>query len=445
MEKNKYHLIGIGGIGMSALAEWLLQEGYEVSGSDLCLSPLTKRLQSLGAKVTQGHFSTTISNELSVVFSSDIPETNSELSEARRLGCETLHRSDLARRLIGEIPLFAITGSHGKTTTTALLTEVFEEGGLSPSFLLGGISLRFGVNGRRAQGNVAVLEADESDGSFLNCSPLGAIITNFDREHLRYWKTEEALSGGFLKFRQQVKEPNLLFYCGDDPVLANQARTGVSYGFEASNDLIISNVTQTGWQLSFDITFEGKNYQQVILHHIGRHQALNAGAVFGLALRYGVAEEKIRQAFLYFKRVKRRLEIKGEKDGILFLDDYGHHPTEIAATLKGLRQAFPTKRIVVVFQPHRYSRTEDCLSLFGKAFNDADLLFMTEIYSAGEPQKEGISSLLLQKEIQKLRAIPIILHARDGMGVRLKKDLKSGDLCVSFGAGDITHLYSELA
>lgn len=443
-EKNHYHFVGIGGIGMSALAEWLLKEGYTVSGSDLNTSPIVSRLMSLGASVTKGHLAEVVREGSEVVFSSDIPEGNVELEAAKKLGCKTFHRSELAKKLIGTSPLLAVTGAHGKTSTSAVLIEVLEKAGLSPSFLIGGISRHFGVNGRRGEGKWVVLEADESDGSFLKCAPLGAIVTNFDREHLKYWKTEKALLDGFEQFAVQVEESELFFYCGDDPKLKAIYKRGVSYGFLDHNDLKISNLEQREWELSFDLSFEGRDYQKIVLKHIGNHQALNAAAVFGLALRLNIPEEVIRNALRNFSGVKRRLEVKGEVGHVLYLDDYGHHPTEIATTLKGLKKAFPLNRLVVAFQPHRYSRTEDSLALFGKAFEAADRLLMTDIYSAGEAVRPGINAEAIKREIEKKSTLPIELVSREKLASRVEEVVQPFDICLSIGAGDITHLFQEI-
>ncbi len=441
---DHYHLVGIGGIGMSALAEWLLSEGHAVSGSDLSLSSITKKLESRGAKVSYTHTKEHITPKTKVVYSSGIPQDNIELKTALQEGCLLLHRSDLICRLVNQSPLLVVTGAHGKTSTTAMLAEVLEKAGWAPSLFLGGISNYFGVNGKKGEGDWVVLEGDESDGSFLNCRPTGAIVTNFDREHISYWKTEEGLLKGFLQFEHQVKDENLFFYCGDDPVLAAHYSNGFSYGFSSTNDLVLSNLKQEGWNLTFDIAFQGKDYKKVVLHHIGEHQALNGAAVFGLALQLGIEEPSIRSALATFGGVKRRVDKKGEKNNILFLDDYGHHPTEIAATIKGIKKAFPTRRLIVAFQPHRYSRTAECLSLFGKAFEGADLVLLSDIYSAGEKPIPGITGQSILQQIQQASKVSVHYVLRDQMRNKLDELMCQQDICISMGAGDITHLFSTI-
>jgi len=440
---DHYHLVGIGGIGMSALAEWLLVDGHNVSGSDLTSTQLTKGLESKGASIFYEHRAENIVPGAQVVYSSGVPKDNVELQSAIKQGAELLHRSDLICRLVQHSPLLVVTGAHGKTSTTAMLAEVLDKAGSAPSFLLGGISNYFGVNGKRGKGDLVVLEGDESDGSFLNCSPTGAIVTNFDREHLSFWKTEEALLEGFIQFAAKVRDKDLFFFCGDDPILSSAYHEGFSYGFSSHNDLVLSNVKQEGWNLTFDICFKGKTYDQILLNHIGEHQALNAAAVFGLALQLGLDEQAIRLALATFKGVKRRVDLKGKKGDVLFLDDYGHHPTEIAATIKGLKKAFPSRRLIVAFQPHRYTRTLECLSCFGSAFDGADLLLLSDIYSAGEPAIPGITGESILQEIKKSSKVLVHYVARDQMKKMLDSLVCPNDICISMGAGDITHLFSE--
>jgi len=441
---DHYHLVGIGGIGMSALAEWLLSEGHEVSGSDLSRSAITERLSSRGAKLYHQHTDEPITPKTKVVYSSGIPADNVELKGAKQYQCQLLHRSDLIQLLVGKSPLLVVTGAHGKTSTTAMLAEVLDKCGASPSLFLGGISNYFGVNGKKGDGKWVVLEGDESDGSFLNCSPQGAIVTNFDREHLSYWKTEEALLKGFLQFEKQVQDEKLFFYCGDDPVLSTHFKKGISYGFTEKNDLILSNLKQEGWSLTFDVTFFGKVYRHVVLHHIGEHQALNGAAVFGLALQLGLDETKIREALATFGGVKRRVDKKGEQDGVLFLDDYGHHPTEVAATIKGIKKAFPHRRLLVAFQPHRFSRTAECLSLFQNAFDDADILVLSDIYSAGEKPIPGITGESILNEIKKSSNVAVHYVQRQQMREKIEELVQPEDICISMGAGDITQLFVDL-
>lgn len=439
---DQYHFIGIGGIGMSALANILLQKGSKVSGSDASASHATEQLKAKGAKVFIGHAPEHIHPAMNVVYSSGIGDENPEVLQAKEHRLPLMHRSELLYRLMqGYMPLL-VTGTHGKTTTSSLLAYLLVHAGLDPSFAIGGIVRSLNTNGGHGNGRFFVAEADESDGSFLNYTPYGAIITNIDNDHLNFWRTLDNLIEGFKKFAASVQSPEHLVWCGDDEILSSLKLKGSSYGFGEDNDIRIENFRQAGWNLVFDLTFEGKSYSEIEIPLIGGHNVLNASAVFGMGLKIGIPEEKIRQAFANFHGVSRRADFKGECQGISIFDDYAHHPTEIFATLRAFKQTSP-HRLVVAFQPHRYSRTLDCLGEFGSAFERADVLVLTDIYAAGEaPIPEITNEILLDKIKEKHPDVHYV--PRKDLPAFLGGFLQKGDVLVTMGAGDITKVGSEV-
>jgi len=441
---GEYHFIGIGGIGMSALARLMLKKKAQVSGSDLNQSYMTQSLMQEGAKIFIGHSAANISPNTTVIFSTDIQPDNPEYQAALHLNCPLKHRSDLLAEIASDRLLLAVAGTHGKTTTSALLAWVLASSGHHPSFAVGGLIPQFQSNADHGNGQYFVAEACESDGTFLKYNPFGAIITNIDLDHMNYFGTEMVLKEFFERFISKVHSHQHLFWCGDDVRLLSLKPAGISYGFSPRCDWRIVDFTQSGWQISLDAIFQGVLYPKIEVSLIGRHNALNALAVFGLALALGIDEAAIRHALRTFGGVKRRCEIKGEKDGILFLDDYAHHPTEIAATLQGIRYAFPERRLVAIYQPHRYSRTKDCLGTFGNIFDEADALFITDIYAAGETPIPGLCCQQIIFEVELYSNRPCFYLPRNELGEGLANYLKAGDVFVSLGAGDITRSSNEI-
>jgi UDP-N-acetylmuramate--alanine ligase len=344
-----YHFIGVGGIGMSALARILLQRGCQVSGSDLKKSRLLEQLAREGAVIQIGHNESAIRPGDTVVFNSDIPPDNAEMKRARELNLVIMHRSDLLHDLMKEQKSLLVTGTHGKTTTTALLTAVLIEWESDPSFVIGGILRSLNTNARSGMGRYFVAEADESDGSFLKTPAYGAIVTNLEKEHLSYWKTEKNLAYGFSCFLSQVQNQSHLVWCGDDPSLQSLRPAGISYGFSKSVQCQILKYTPVRNGIRFDLCWQGITYRDIELALYGQHNALNGTAVFALAHSLGVPEEIIRRAFHRFAGTARRLEWIGSVQHIDVFDDYGHHPTEIARTIKALRDRVRERRIIVVF------------------------------------------------------------------------------------------------
>ncbi len=443
MSEN-YHFVGIGGIGMSALATILLQKGMEVTGSDMAASATTEQLEQRGAKIFIGHCSSHIQRPCAVVYSTAIAQENPELEQARSHNVPFLHRSELLRELMQTYRPLLVAGTHGKTTTSCLLAHLLVCAGLDPAYAVGGTIGSLNSNGGYGKGDYFVAEADESDGSFLKYSPFGAIITNIDHDHLDYWKTLEHLIGGFKRFIHSVKSQEHLLWCGDDDILGSMNLKGLSYGFEEGNDLYIKSYLQEGWKSTFDICFEGIEYSGIQVPLIGGHNVLNAAAVFGLGIKIGIPEESIRKAFSKFQGVNRRSEFKGESRGICIFDDYGHHPTEIFATLRAIKHAVFPRRLVVAFQPHRYSRTLDCLHEFAPAFTPADELILTDIYSAGEMHISGITGEAFATTVKKSAGFPVEYVPREKLSQFLANHLQKEDVLVTMGAGDITQVGPEV-
>jgi UDP-N-acetylmuramate--alanine ligase len=442
--QEQYHFIGIGGIGMSALARILLQKGAHVTGSDIAPSYVTDQLQKLGAEIFFGHSPSNIKQPSAVIYSTAVKETNPEVKQARQQGVPFLHRSELLHRLMkGSSPLL-VTGTHGKTTTSSLLAHLLVDAGLDPSYAVGGVVSSLQSNGGHGNGTYFVAEADESDGSFLTYVPFGAIVTNIDNDHLDYWHTLENMIEGFQKFLDLVQSSQHLMWCGDDEILRSLKPNGFSYGFDEKNDLYIQNFRQEGWKNIFDISFEGVQYSEIEIPLVGAHNVLNGAAVFGLGIKANISDASIRKAFRSFKGISRRAEFKGESSGVSVFDDYGHHPTEIFATLRAIKQAIGARRLVAAFQPHRYTRTRDCLHEFGPAFERADRLILTDIYSAGESPISGITNEILLSSIKSNSVLDVRYAPREQLTELLAVLLEPGDVLVTMGAGDITKVGPEV-
>jgi UDP-N-acetylmuramate--alanine ligase len=441
---KRYHFIGIGGIGMSALAQILLEKGVPVSGSDTALSPVTEKLQKQGAKIYVDHSEENVDVPMVIVYNSMIQEDNPEMRAGRRRGCPILHRSDLLHDLMHKNAALLVSGTHGKTTTSSLLAHLLMESRYNPSFAVGGIIKNCDTNGGYGIGPYFVAEADESDGSFLKYNPFGAIITNIDDDHYDYWRSKKALVEGFRQFSNQVSSPEHLLWCGDDELLRSLKLKGISYGFEEDNHIKVLSFRQEGWKNLFDLQFENKLYKNIEVPLIGAHNVLNAAAVFGMGLRIHIPESRIRNAFATFQGIGRRTDFKGECDSISAYDDYAHHPTEIFATLRAIKHAIDKRRLVVAFQPHRYTRTRDCFAEFGPAFSSADRVVLTDIYAAGEKPLEGINAPMLLKKIQESSSVDICYSNRKDLSNFICSILRKDDVLVTMGAGDITKIGPEI-
>ncbi len=441
---NSYHFIGIAGIGMSGLARLLLSQNMTVTGSDIVFNTMIEELIKEGATIHKGQAAENVPRHAKVVYTSDVKPDNPEYQAAIKMQCALLHRADLLAELLKGQKALAVAGTHGKTTTSSLLSTVLVDAGLDPSFAVGGMLSAFQSNARFGKGDYFPFEADESDRSFLKYHPFGAIVTNIDDDHLNNYEGRfDLLVENFKLFIAQVQSSPHLFWCRDDVHLNHLDLSGQSYGFHLSSDWKIVSMHQQGFTMYFDLEHQGHLYSQIELTLVGRHNVLNAAAVFGLARTLGVSETSIRQTFKTFKGVLRRCENKGTCHGIQFIDDYAHHPTEIQTTLQGIRQAVEPRRLIAIFQPHRYSRTQDCLGAYGTIFDAADEVFITDIYGAGETAIPHLSPALIQQEVKNCSTIPCRYVSRPALSHCLSQFLQPFDVVVSLGAGDITKLGSE--
>lgn len=438
-----FYLLGIGGIGMSALAQILLQRGNIVYGSDLRESEITERLQKMGARITLQSDLPDIPTGSCIVYSSAIQKTYLQAFSQSSTYSPIMHRSDLLDQLMKEKMPLLIAGTHGKTTTSAMLAHVLKEANLLPSYVIGGIPTN-DVHGYMGKGSYFIGEADESDGSFLRTPAHGAIVTNVESDHMEYWETEKRLQRAFDEFLGQVKRPDLLFLCSDDPYLASRNIPAVRYGFDSRANYQISNFTQEGMKSHFTISIRGKEIS-IALPLIGKHNARNASAVLGLCMHLGIPEFQIVLALQSFKGVSRRCEYKGlSREGGIIYDDYAHHPTEIFSTLQAMKEAFPERRLIALFQPHRYSRLQLLLSEFAASLSIADHLVITDVYSAGESKTLGVSSFDLISAIERERRIPCIYIERNQLVSHMRSILQDRDLLITMGAGDITEIGVDL-
>jgi UDP-N-acetylmuramate--alanine ligase len=448
-KKVKVHFVGIGGIGMSGIAELLLNLGYRVSGSDLKESEITRRLASLGGAVAIGHRAENVAADVDVVVtSSAVKRNNPEAMAARDRSIPVIPRAEMLAELMRLKEGVAIAGSHGKTTTTSLIATVLAHAGLDPTAVVGGKLNALGSNAKLGKGQLMVVEADESDGSFLRLSPTIAVITNVDPEHLDYYGTIEALQQAFVDFADRVPFYGLAVMCIDHPVVQHLIpRVGkrlVTYGVSHQADWRADDVRLSAFQARFAVLHRGQRLGEVSLRMVGAHNVLNALACCAVAHELGIPFTKTAEALNSFQGVQRRFTVRGEVRGITVVDDYGHHPAEIKATLAGARASFPQRRIVCAFQPHRYTRTRDLLADFATAFNDADALLLTEIYAAGEDPIPGVSGDRLFEAVKACGHRDVAFAERGELAARLRERLREGDLVITLGAGDITHACEEL-
>ena len=435
--KQNYHFLGIGGIGMSSLAHILLDRGCIVSGEDVKASLITKNLEDRGVTLT-----TKLEGNPVIVYSSAIKDIHPSIIAAKKKKLRMLHRSELLGELMEGKQSFLVTGSHGKTSLSALLAHMMVFSRLDPSFAIGGIVPSLGGNGRGGKGDFFVAEADESDGSFLHLQGQGGVITSIESDHMDYWKNEEQLTKGFLIFSQKMTQKNQFFWCYDDPILRKLKPLGISYGIGKGAELKMTRHVQKKNGVYFSATMNGKTYETIHVPVFGQHQALNALAVFGIGLQLGIKEQDILASFKSFQGVKRRFEKKGHAQGVTIYDDYAHHPTEIEALLKTVKSLEENKRIIAVFQPHKYSRTALLLDQFATSFSYADICFITDVYPAGEAPIKGAAGKDLADKIAK-RQKCIFFSKKQGIEA-LKKILKDQDVVVTIGAGDISNVGRDL-
>ncbi|HHW02989.1 MAG TPA: UDP-N-acetylmuramate--L-alanine ligase [Thermoanaerobacterales bacterium] len=437
---NRIHFIGIGGTGMSGIAKILMNMGYKVSGSDLKESEALHRLQDTGAKVHIGHRASNVEGADLVVLSSAIPNTNPEYVEAIESKIPVVHRADMLSLLMAPKKGIAISGAHGKTTTTSMISLILEKSGLDPTVIIGGELNDIGGNATLGMGEYLVAEADESDGSFLKLKPFIAVVTNIENDHLDYYKNMDNMKAAFKKFIGNIKDGGFAVLGTDNEnvrdIIKDIDTEYYSYGMNAAADYMPKNIRIGGMRTQFDVYFRGDFLGTVELRVAGMHNISNATAAVAVGNRLGIDFDKIAGALRTFRGVQRRFQIIGDVNGIKVIDDYGHHPTEIKATLKAARSCNPRK-IYAIFQPHRYTRTKILAEEFGTAFSDADEVIITRIYSAGENPIPGVSSELIYDSLRRNgMQVMYVDEKRDIPGYIVEK-LQPGDFVLTIGAGDI--------
>jgi UDP-N-acetylmuramate--alanine ligase len=437
---QQVHFVGIGGSGMSGLAEVILTLGFRVTGSDARRSEAVERLERLGAKVHVGHAAANIEGAHVVVYSSAVTRDNPELQAARQRGVPVIPRAEMLAELMRVKHGVAVAGTHGKTTTTSMIGAVLAEAGFDPTLVVGGRITALGANARLGQGDFLVAEADESDGSFLRLTPTIAVVTTIDAEHLDYYRDLAAIREAFLSFVSKVPFYGAAVLCADQPeiqaILPRIEKRVITYGLAAPADLVAASVRLSELTARFEVLHKGDSWASFVCR-FPAHNVANALAATAVGLDLEVPFAAVQRALAGFTGVQRRFQVKGDVGGVLLVDDYGHHPAEIRATLAAARQAFARRR-VVVFQPHRYTRTYHLFDEFLTAFEDADVLIVTDIYPAGEPPIPGVHARSLAEGI----------GARTGRDIRYVSDraevveallrtIRSGDLVLTLGAGDV--------
>ena len=443
------HFIGIGGIGMSGIAEVLLNLGYQVSGSDLKETEITRRLQALGGGIAYGHKAEHILGAEVIVTSSAVRPDNPEVLAAKAALLPVIPRAEMLAELMRLKYGVAVAGSHGKTTTTSMVANVLAYGGLDPTVIIGGRLDKWGSNARLGQGTFLVAEADESDGSFLHLSPSIAVVTNIDLEHLDFYKDLEHIQNTFLDFLSRLPFYGLAILCLDDPhlpsLIPKLKKRYRTYGLTAQADIQARDVIQNGLSTRYRLFSVGKDWGEIRFKIPGIHNVYNSLAAIAVGFELEVPFDRIQEAFDCLEGVQRRFQIRGEFQGITVLDDYGHHPTEIRATLNAARGCWPDRRIVVVFQPHRFSRTKALFEEFTTAFYQADSLLLLPIYAASEDPIEGIDSGHLMEGIKEKghREVRLISDRTDVIPA-LNAILRPGDVLVTLGAGDVWKIGQDL-
>lgn len=452
---QRIHFIGIGGAGMGGIAEVLLNQGYQISGSDLQEGVVTQRLKQLGACITFGHSADNIVGADVVVRSTAIRDTNPEIMAAHQARIPVVPRAQMLGELMRFRQGIAVAGTHGKTTTTSLITSLLTEGGLDPTFVIGGLLNSAGTNARLGASRYLVAEADESDASFLHLQPMVAIVTNIDADHMdTYHGDFSQLRKTFIEFLHRLPFYGLAVLCIDDPIvneiLPEVPRPTLTYGFSEGADFRAIEVKQQGLKNYFTVLRPSGEPLQVILNLPGQHNVLNALASITVASELGIHDAAILQALAHFSGVGRRFQIYGEFDWdagkVLLVDDYGHHPREVAATLQAIRAAWPERRLVMAYQPHRYSRTRDLFEDFTQVLSEVDVLILLEVYSAGESPIPGADSRSLCRTIRQRGKIdPIFVADPQALPEVLPAVLKADDILLTQGAGNIGSIAIGLA
>ncbi|MFB6435120.1 MAG: UDP-N-acetylmuramate--L-alanine ligase [Candidatus Malihini olakiniferum] len=453
------HFVGIGGAGMGGIAEVLANEGYHISGSDLAPNTLTQQLAELGAKIYFHHRPENVKDASVVVLSSAISADNPEIIAAQKARIPVICRAEMLAELMRFRHGIAIAGTHGKTTTTAMVASIYAEAGLDPTFVNGGLMKAVGVHARLGSSRYLIAEADESDASFLHLQPIVAIITNIEEDHMdTYYGDFENLKQTFINFLRNLPFYGRAVMCVDDAVIRELLpRVGchiTTYGFSDDAYVCVAKYRQFGAQGHFTLARQGKPLLQVMLNAPGRHNALNAAAAVAVATEEGIDDEAILRALSSFKGTSRRFDFLGElslesvngnEGSVMLVDDYGHHPTEVDATIKAARAGWPKKRIVMLFQPHRFTRTRDLYNDFAHALSQVDVLLMLDVYSAGESPILGADSCSLCCTIRDLGNVnPILVADPNMLATLLATTLQDGDLVLIQGAGNVSKLALKL-
>jgi len=451
---QRIHFVGIGGIGMSGIAEVLLNLGYKVSGSDVKATPVTQRLASLGAVIYEGHEEQNAADAEVVVVSSAISPANPEVLQARRQHIPVIRRAEMLAELMRLKYGIAIAGMHGKTTTTSMVAAVLAAGGLDPTVVVGGRVDAMGSNARLGNSQYLVAEADESDRSFLNLSPILSVVTNIDREHMDCYRNMRDVKRTFVQFMDLVPFYGTVVVCNDDPVLRGllpevQRRT-VTYGTRRGSDLRITAVnsekmgSETTPLNRFEVRFEDRELGEFTLHVPGLHNVLNATAAIAVGLGLDVPVEHIRSALDHFRGVDRRFQLKGKAAGVTVIDDYGHHPTEIKATLSAARQC-GFRKVHVIFQPHRYSRTQALMEEFAMAFGEAETIWVLDVYPASEAPIEGVTGEVLAERIRQQSGKDAKYQGSFSEAAHAAvAAAEEGDMILTLGAGNVSQLGASI-
>jgi UDP-N-acetylmuramate--alanine ligase len=445
---RRLHFVGIGGSGMSGIAEVLVNLGYTVSGSDLAANAATRRLSRLGARVHRGHGPDHVHGADAVVISSAVGEDNSEVLEARKLRLPVIPRAEMLAELMRLKYGVAVAGAHGKTTTTALIAEVLTRGGLDPTVVIGGRVSSLKSGAKLGRGQIMVAEADESDGSFLKMKPTIAVVTNIDREHLDFYRDLAEIQDAFRQFLARVPFYGAAVVCLDEPnvreILTDIDRKVLTYGLREAADLRATQLEVQGLASSFVVHHHGERLGAVRLNMPGKHLVYNSLAAVAVALELDVPFDTVAEALADFPGVDRRMQRRGEVLGATVIDDYGHHPTEIVATLAAVREGLGA-RTVVVFQPHRYTRTQALLEEFGAAFSLADCVILTDVFAAGESPIEGIDGSTVADALVR-HGHPSVVYepSLDAIPDVLRRTIRPGDVVLTLGAGDVWQVGEQL-
>lgn len=444
------HFVGIGGIGMSGIAELLLNLGYTVSGSDIADSKVTARIAELGGKIFLGHKSENIEGADVVVYSSAVPEGNPEVMMAKEQYVPVIPRAEMLAELMRLKYGVSIAGAHGKTTTTSMVASILTAGKLDPTIVIGGrLDIWGGSNAKLGQGDILVAESDESDGSFMALSPTIAVVTNIDLEHVDHYGDMDAIRTTFVDFINKIPFYGAAILCMDNEeiqtIIPQLRKRYITYGLSSQADVRAADIRSGKFESDFEVVYESESIGRIVVGMPGVHNVLNALAAITVALELEVDLKDIRKGLINLGGLERRFQVKGEKNNVLVVDDYGHHPTEIIATLETAKECWPDRRLVVLFQPHRYTRTMSLLDRFSISFNQADVLIMAPIYAAGEAPIDGVDASILYEGIKKHGHREVLLcEDRNNVLIKALELVKPDDVVLTLGAGDINLVGNEL-